>query len=237
MQNKSFSIGEAVKFGWDVVKNNLGLFISLVVIVLVIMSVMAFIGEVLEKMEAPWILRFFVSIISWLINIVLGMWQIRIALKFVDGQKGALSDFKEITPYFSNGILGNILYSLIILAGFLLLIIPGIIWAIKYQFVLYAVIDKQAKPVDALKLSGKVTNGVKFDLFLFGLLLALINLAGALLFIIGLLITIPLTIVAQTYVYRKLITQEEQQDTASQIASQTAPATSTSVAPPPSGVS
>ena len=47
------------------------------------------------------------------------------------------------------------------------------------------------------------------DLFIFGLILSLVNLGGLLLLGVGLLATIPTTTFASVYVYRKLLAQTE----------------------------
>jgi len=47
------------------------------------------------------------------------------------------------------------------------------------------------------------------DLFLFNLLLILINLLGAICLLIGLFVTIPTTMVAWAFVYRRLLAQTE----------------------------
>jgi uncharacterized membrane protein len=59
-------------------------------------------------------------------------------------------------------------------------------------------------PVEALKQSGALTQGAKWNLFLFGLLLCGVNLLGALVLLIGLFATIPTTMVATAYAYRRL---------------------------------
>ena len=59
-------------------------------------------------------------------------------------------------------------------------------------------------PIEALKASSRATMGSKWDLFLFGLLLGLMNFAGVLLFLVGLFVTIPISMVACAYVYRRL---------------------------------
>ena len=50
---------------------------------------------------------------------------------------------------------------------------------------------------------------MKWDLFVFGLLLIGLNIVGALALLIGLLITIPTTMIAVASVYRKLLDQPE----------------------------
>ena len=90
-----------------------------------------------------------------------------------------------------------------------MLIIPGIIWGIKFQFFSYFIVDKGLGPIEALKRSSTITKGAKWDLFLFGLLVWLINLLGALCLLVGLFATIPTTGVAMAFVYHKLLTQTE----------------------------
>ena len=106
-------------------------------------------------------------------------------------------------------LIGSILYGLIVFAGTILLIIPGIIWGIQFCFYDYFIIDKGLGPIEALKRSSAITRGVKWDLFVFSLILLGINLLGALCLLIGLFATIPTTMVAIAFVYRKLLAQAE----------------------------
>jgi uncharacterized membrane protein len=86
----------------------------------------------------------------------------------------------------------------------MLLIVPGFIWMIKYEYVPYLIVDKDSPVREAFSESGRITSGIKWPLFWFAMLLGLINIAGALFFMIGLFASIPTTIVAVAYVYRKL---------------------------------
>jgi len=97
----------------------------------------------------------------------------------------------------------GILVTLLVLGGLFLLIIPGIIWAIKYSFAPYLVVEG-VSPVEALKKSGELTKGYKWDIFLFGLLVGLINVLGMFLFFVGILVALPVTLIAYAYVYKKL---------------------------------
>jgi uncharacterized membrane protein len=106
--------------------------------------------------------------------------------------------------YFWKMLGTGILYFLIVLAGTILLIIPGIYWAVRYRFSMYAVIDEGLGPVDAIKRSGQLTRGVWWHLFLFYLVMIGINIIGTCLCIIGLLFAIPVMIVAEAYIFRSL---------------------------------
>jgi uncharacterized membrane protein len=101
-------------------------------------------------------------------------------------------------------LLGYILYGLAILIGLILLIVPGVYLAIKYQFVPYLIVDKGMDPIEAFTESAKMTNGQKWNLFLLILLYILILFVGLLALGVGLLVAAPIVMIAQAYVYKKL---------------------------------
>lgn len=142
----------------------------------------------------------------WVINSIIAMGIINICLKFVEGKTPKLKDIYYTKNLF-NFILASILRNFIIIFGFILFIIPGIIFSIKLQYSEYLIVDKKLDAVSSIKTSWEMTKGVKWNLFLFGILLGLINVLGILALLVGLLITVPLTFIANAYVYRKLYSQ------------------------------
>jgi uncharacterized membrane protein len=100
--------------------------------------------------------------------------------------------------------LASLLYGLIVLGGFILLIVPGIIWCLKFSQYKYFIVEKNAGPVEALKLSAQATDGAKWKLFSFGFVCLGINLLGLICLGVGVLFTAPLTMVAMAFIYRKL---------------------------------
>jgi uncharacterized membrane protein len=127
-----------------------------------------------------------------------------ISLKIVDGKKPEFADIYKHYNLLLNYFLGSLLYGLVIIAGFILLIIPGIYWGIKYQFITYLIIDKKMGPLEAFKKSGKLTNGVKMKLFWLGIAFIGITIVGMLLIGIGLIVAWPVIALAAAHVYRKL---------------------------------
>jgi uncharacterized membrane protein len=77
----------------------------------------------------------------------------------------------------------------------------------------WAIIDKQAGPIEALQQSWEMTRGSAWNLVLLGLLLGLVNMLGMLAIGLGMLVTAPLSLVAMGYAYRRL----ESANAASQI--------------------
>ena len=87
----------------------------------------------------------------------------------------------------------------------ILLIVPGIIWALKYSQVRFLILDGQMGIMEVFSKSARMTNGSKMELFILYILLGLLNFAGALLFGIGLLFTVPLTMIVVAFVYNLLL--------------------------------
>ena len=77
---------------------------------------------------------------------------IRIPLRLHDNKGVGFTDVFSCFLLFFNYLFGAILYGLIIFVGIILLIIPGIIWAIKFQFYSYFIVDEGLGPIEALKM-------------------------------------------------------------------------------------
>ncbi len=206
---KKFVISDAVQFGWDITKSNIGFFIGLLIVAGLIQYVPDIVATIIEA-DAP-VLSISIQIASFVLSVIIGMGLIKICLRFCDGEKGEFSDLFSCYPLFFKYLVGSILYGLIVAVGLILLIIPGIIWAIKFQFFDYLIVDKGLGPIDALEKSSKITRGVKWDLFLFAILLGIINLMGFLCLLVGLFVTIPITMVAMAFVYRELLPETSQE--------------------------
>ena len=210
MATEKFSRGEAIRFGWETVKSNIGFFIVLFLLAFVIIIIPEIIGGMIKE-RLP-IISFIFGIASWILQLIIGMGLTRITINFSDGKRGDFGDLFSCFHLLPRYLLGSILYGLIVMAGMILLIIPGIIWAIKFQFFSYLIVDKGMRPIESLKRSSDITVGVKWDLLLFGSLLLGLNFLGFLALLVGLLVTIPTSMVALAYVYRKLQSEDVDAD-------------------------
>ena len=205
MADKKFSIKESISFGWKVVTANLGFFIGFLVVSGIIQYVPSVLAQSVQKNST--ILAFLLKLVAWFIQMIVSMGFIRIALKFHDGNQGEWSDLYSCYPLFLNYVASSLLYGVIVFVGILLLVVPGIIWAIKYQYFGYLVVDKNLGPLEAIKRSGEITKGSVWQLFLFGLVAGGVALLGALCLLVGLFVAIPVVLMAGTFIYRKLESQ------------------------------
>jgi len=86
--------------------------------------------------------------------------------------------------------------------GLVLLIIPGIYLALKYQFYGYLIVDKGMGPIKALKESGRITDGAKKDLLIFWLVLFCSIAVIAL--VLGIFIALPVGLL-MAFISKELI--------------------------------
>ncbi len=206
MNEKMFSIDEAISYGWKKMTENLGFFIVLILIVFLISFFFSTFASLFEE-KLPSLSLIF-NIGSALFSVFMNIVFIRVALNIYEGDRGDLQDILTLSlPLFFKFLLANVLYFLIVAAGLILFIVPGFYFMVKYQFVLYLVVDKGMDIVPAFNMSSEITNGIKWRLFLFDMLIGLILLIGMLLIFVGYLVAFPITLMASIHVYRKLYSQ------------------------------
>ncbi len=203
-QPNAFTVGEALGYGWRGFKNN---FAPLVVIMLVVVAITAvFVWLRPDNL----FLSFGWSLIQLFVWLMIGLGLIRAALAIVDGRAPILSDLlstQNLLPYF----IASFLASIVVGFGLLLCVIPGLIAAYLLQFFGYAIVDNQTGPrqdrpdgLGALSTSYEITTKTVGTLLPLVLACALLNLAGALLCGVGLLITAPVTAIAVAFAWRRL---------------------------------
>lgn len=203
MPEKRFSKREAVEFGWRTMRANLSIFIIFLVVSMLAGFFFSGFAGLFEKRLPVLSLIFNLGYI--LLTIAINIVGIKIALKFCDNDQRPIAEVISFTPSrFLKFAAGYILYSLLVTAGLILLIVPGVVFMVKYQYAIYFIADKDTDIGEAFQRSSAITRGIKWELFVFLILLSLINMAGVICFFVGLIVTIPVTMVAMAYVYRKL---------------------------------
>ncbi|HVA97209.1 MAG TPA: hypothetical protein VND99_06140 [Candidatus Acidoferrales bacterium] len=208
VSHNSFSISEAIRFGWQVATKNIWFFVALILISEGISQIISFIynnllanGDMLVRL-----LGVIVFVIGWVINIEISFATFVIYFKFVDKKKTSL---KDLFAYFETKLLWryfvvSTIQGFIIILGLLLFIYPGIYFATKYWFANNIYVDKRTGIIESFKESAELTKGIKRKLFLFGLVQILVSLAGLLAVVVGLFVAIPITYLSDIYVYRKV---------------------------------
>jgi len=206
--NKSIDIKASLQFGWDTLRANVSFFLKLLVALIVLAMIPAMIIGKIATAAGLYIgipLQFLN--LAW--QSILGMGVLSICLKLYDQKPVEISDLWSCIPKILDYIIVKFAYSLIVGIGLVLLIIPGLIWAMQFYLASYLVVDRGTGAIAALKGSSAITRGAKWDLGVFASVLLGVNIIGILCLGIGLMITLPVTMLASVFVYRKLLTQTE----------------------------
>jgi len=208
MEKKNFSNKEAIKYGWGIMKANLWYFVGILIVAWLVVGIPGTLADHFDKHDMGFLALLF-NIITAVLRVIISVGMIKIALKFLTEEKPEFMDLFRFQGNFWRFVGGSILYGLIVVAGFILLIVPGIYWAIKYQWFGYLIVDQKLGPINALKKSAEMTYKVKWQLLGFAFVIAGINILGFLCLFIGLFATVPTTLMAYAFVYRKLVSQTE----------------------------
>lgn len=201
MSTKGFSRSEALRFGWQTLKRNLGLAVGVGVAGAIASMLMSGLGQATER--APALATGF-ALAGQVVQAFVGIVWFRLALLLHDGRAVALRDLLPDWMTFLSYLAVSILYGLLVAAGLVLLVVPGIYLAVRYGLVGFLVVDERADVLGSFRRSSELTRGVRWSLFVLGIALLGINLLGALAFGVGLLFTIPLTAFAAARAYRQL---------------------------------
>jgi hypothetical protein len=121
------------------------------------------------------------------------------------GQPARIEDaFAGFSIAFVQLMLAYLVSTVLIGVGLALCIIPGIYLFVAWSFALLLVVDRKMEFWAAMELSRKVVTSQFWSVFGLVMIVLLLNLAGFLACLIGLLITIPWTTLAIVYAYEDI---------------------------------
>lgn len=196
----TFSKRDAFMFGWERFKERPFFLIGLFVFTTLIS---VFTSALIDAATGS--ARFVFNVLDFAIQIVLNMGLTLIVLRVHDSVETGYMDIFEPLHMFWKYLSATILTFIIVFFGLLLFIVPGIVAMIALAFTSYLIIDRNLGPIEAITESMRITHGHRWNILLFGLSLLVFNILGALLFGVGLLVTIPVSALATVYVYRWLL--------------------------------
>lgn len=210
--NTTFAPGAMIRFGWDTFKTRPWFFIGSYVLAGLIFAVADGIagsfapqtGPEASLSESLTMFGIVSFMLSFVINMLYSMGTTSYSLK-TEASPAAVTytDLWRPRPFW-NFVGTGILAGIIMVAGLIFFIVPGIILAIMFSFATYFVLDKGLSPLEALKESRRITAGHKWQLFVLGLAILGINILGLLALVVGLLVSMPVSMFAMAHAYRTL---------------------------------
>ncbi len=231
MYVEQWDIGSALSVAWERFKNHAAGVLVAMIVAGVILFFLSLFGNIAQQLpplltEAGVdevivlalvvLVQTFFGVINWLVQTWFGLGMLKVYLKAARDEEPSVGDLFSIGPYYLTGLLASLVLGAAVLGGVLftwfLLFIPLFIMLIGFWMHKYLIIDQQLGPIECLKESWRITHGEKGDLFLFGLVTFFINLAGFLCCIVGLLITVPVTAIATSYIYDNIVQRKGRAD-------------------------
>ena len=147
------------------------------------------------------------SVVITLLSRRLVLWLAKVSLSIVYEQDNKISNLFQWFYKTVKYIIAYVLNMIIIICWFILLVIPWIIRSFKLSMVPYLILQEWLWPIAAIKKSRKMTKWFVWDMFIINLLAWLINVLWALALLVWLLWTIPLYMIANAYIYKKITEQ------------------------------
>ena len=130
-------------------------------------------------------------------------------MKKLMGRPAELADLFTGFNYFVPTLVASILIGIFVFCGTLLCVIPGLVVAAMYKFTYLFIVDKRMDFWPAMQASHAVVKRDYVGFTLFLILMALVNILGALCCIVGLLVSIPVTFAAITVAYKEIVGFEQ----------------------------
>jgi uncharacterized membrane protein len=221
----AFSVGDAFGYGWKKFTQNIGPILIAMIVFLLIGAVIYGLQILIQMATSPDTTvisgenGFVVSqtstgllgtLVSMIFAIVGFIWSYLIQAAFARGGLaltegrplvvGELLSLKKLGTI----ILAGIILSILTFIGLLLCIIPGLIVAFLGAFFVYFILDQNMGAWQSIMASFNFVKENVGNLLLLLILSWIILFVGALLCGIGLIVAVPVTVIAQTYAYKVL---------------------------------
>jgi uncharacterized membrane protein len=128
------------------------------------------------------------ALISIFIGIPLSIGYYYVFLKAARKEKFEVQEVFAGFKTYWNSVGAGVLTALIVIGGFILLIVPGIVFSCKLAFVPFLVADRKMGPTEAIRTSWRMSRGHAMEVFAIELLGILLAIAGLICLVVGVII-------------------------------------------------
>jgi hypothetical protein len=159
---KSFLLKEILRVAWISTKEHWGLLLGVACIIGATQYSISFGQHVAGEGTSAYIV---LTIVGFIITLVFQIGLLKILLNCTSNKETSLGLLVGapalIVPFF----LATLTYVFVTVGGLLLLIVPGIVWALRYCQWSFVMVEKKVGVREAFKRSAEITYGYKKDLF------------------------------------------------------------------------
>ncbi len=177
--------GRWIGAGWDIVKADMGTYVLAALVFFILSGVPLIQGALIAGFHIY-------------------------TIKKMSGRPAEFGDLFKGFNFFIPTLVASLLISAFTCLGMLLCIIPGLIVAAALKFTFLFIVDKRMDFWPAMQASHAIVKLDYFGFTMFLILAFLVNVLGLLCLVVGLLVTVPVTIAAITVAYREIVGFEPQ---------------------------
>lgn len=201
LPTQKIQITEAFSYGWRQLMKTPAPWLTMAVAGVVAGAVMGWLSGITSGSPGGFLFGLAAFVVTNLVWFVM----VRMSLAAVHGEPVTIPEMSGRWDLFVTYLVAGFLYGLGIAFSLVLLIVPGIMFAVAYYFFGFIVVDKGSDPITALKEARALSKGKRWPLFGAGLLAILIHILGAIAFGVGILLAIPVTYLAAGHIYQQLL--------------------------------
>jgi hypothetical protein len=202
VERSPISIRQAFNFAWPIFKKRFALFTA---VLLTIFGAWVALEIVVIAGQRFGILLWIVMHLAFLIFVAgLEVGLLQVCLALYDGEEPTLADSFAHLALGPKFLAGQTLYLLAALIGLLLLVVPGVYLGVRYALFGFCMAAGETNLVRSFQQSAILSTGEQGYLLRVLFVLFVLNVVGASLLGLGLFITVPVSLLMMTAVYRKL---------------------------------
>jgi hypothetical protein len=202
VERSPISIRQAFNFAWPIFKKRFALFTA---VLLTIFGAWVALEIVVIAGQRFGILLWIVMHLAFLIFVAgLEVGLLQVCLALYDGEEPTFADSFAHLALGPKFLAGQTLYLLAALIGLLLLVVPGVYLGVRYALFGFCMAAGETNLVRSFQQSAILSTGEQGYLLRVLFVLFVLNVVGASLLVLGLFITVPVSLLMMTAVYRKL---------------------------------
>jgi hypothetical protein len=202
VERSPISIRQAFNFAWPIFKKRFALFTA---VLLTIFGAWVALEIVVIAGQRFGILLWIVMHLAFLIFVAgLEVGLLQVCLALYDGEEPTFADSFAHLALGPKFLAGQTLYLLAALIGLLLLVVPGVYLGVRYALFGFCMAAGETNLVRSFQQSAILSTGEQGYLLRVLFVLFVLNVVGASLLGLGLFITVPVSLLMMTAVYRKL---------------------------------
>jgi hypothetical protein len=200
--NQSISFRRAFAHAWDIYRVNVWFYTKIILsffIAWVLLELAVYLGQDLGPA--------FNLVVHLLFLVIFAGLEVGFIQICLDANAGYQPHYPQFFEHFKQGpkfLVAQLAYIILVLIGLVFLLIPGLYYGTRYAFNGFIIAEKDFGIIESFNMSANITRGLLGKLFTCFLLLTLLNLFGAMWLGLGLLVTIPVSVLTMASFYLNL---------------------------------